>query len=42
MFTQQMGGVFSKPKEQVFKPHYEFSVDKDTGLSKPACTALAS
>ncbi|HCG7921950.1 replication endonuclease [Vibrio parahaemolyticus] len=33
-FAQQMGGVFSKRKEQVFKPHYEFSVDKETGTIK--------
>lgn len=33
-YTVQMGGVFSKRKEQVFKPHYEFSVDKDTGVIK--------
>ncbi|MDX6028450.1 hypothetical protein [Vibrio natriegens] len=28
--------MFSKRKEQVFKlkPHYEFSVDKDTGVIK--------
>lgn len=33
-FTQSMGGVFSKRTEQVFKPHYEFSTDKATGVIK--------
>ncbi|OIQ24887.1 replication endonuclease [uncultured Vibrio sp.] len=31
VFTQKMGGVFCKRKEQVFQPHYEVSFDKDTG-----------
>ncbi len=33
-FTQLMGGVFSQRSEQLFKPHYELSVDKDTGVIK--------
>ncbi|MGF1740911.1 hypothetical protein L4C34_07510 [Vibrio profundum] len=34
MFTQKMGGVFSKRTEQVFKPYYELFVDSDTGAIK--------
>lgn len=33
-FTQKMGGVFCARKEQVFKPYYEISIDKDTGVIK--------
>ncbi|WP_117235758.1 replication endonuclease [Vibrio maerlii] len=33
-FTQMMGGVFSTRKEQVFKPLYAFSFDRDTGAIK--------
>ncbi|WP_237468673.1 replication endonuclease [Vibrio stylophorae] len=33
-FTQAMGGVFSQRKAQVFKPHYEFTVDTNTGVIK--------
>jgi hypothetical protein len=33
-FTQNMGGVFSTRKEQVFKPYYELSVEMDTGVVK--------
>ncbi|WP_245884008.1 replication endonuclease [Vibrio albus] len=38
-FIKKMGGVFCKRKEQVFKPHYELSVDKTTGCVKtsPYC-----
>ncbi len=34
VFTQLMGGVFYKRKEQAFQPHYELSVDTDTGVVK--------
>lgn len=34
VFTQKMGGVFSMRKEQVFKPYYELSVDKESGVVK--------
>lgn len=33
-FTQLMGGVFCKRKEQAFQPHYELSFDTDTGVVK--------
>ncbi|PML53116.1 replication endonuclease [Vibrio breoganii] len=33
-FTQSMGGVFCMRKNQVFKPYYELSVDKATGIVK--------
>lgn len=33
-FTKKMGGVFCTRKEQVFKPYYEVTVDKDTGIIK--------
>ncbi|HDY8141514.1 TPA: replication endonuclease [Vibrio vulnificus] len=33
-FTQRMGGVFSTRKAQVFKPHYAFSIDTETGVIK--------
>ncbi len=33
-FTQQMGGVFSLRKAQVFKPYYELCVDRETGVVK--------
>ncbi|HFQ5254218.1 TPA: hypothetical protein ACGUW9_004228 [Vibrio vulnificus] len=29
-----MGGVFSTRKAQVFKPHYAFSIDTETGVIK--------
>ncbi len=34
VFTQKMGGVLSLRKEQVFKPYYELSVDRNTGVVK--------
>lgn len=33
-FIKKMGGVFCKRKEQVFKPHYELSIEKSTGCVK--------
>ncbi|GAD80629.1 replication endonuclease [Vibrio ezurae] len=33
-FTQLMGGVFCMRKNQVFKPYYELSIDKATGIIK--------
>lgn len=39
-FTQKMGGVFNVRKEQVFKPYYALSVDKESGVLKTSqyCT----
>ncbi|WP_367989496.1 replication endonuclease [Vibrio sp. NTOU-M3] len=33
-FTQLMGGVFSLRKAQLFKPYYELTIDKETGVIK--------
>jgi len=34
VYTQLMGGVFCKRKEQAFQPHYEVAFDSDTGVVK--------